>query len=136
MRQLNSGIFHKMNVTNPREKYTAASYLEQLSNQQLESNLSTIFSKLRNTEQYWKIPRSNLHCMICNYGPATWFLILSPCEWLWIDLIEYLREINEPIKNLQTNLLLSILYQLQDSWIINLKLCLILFVHLIMQSER
>jgi len=28
MRQLNSGIFHKMNVTNPRERYTAAFYLE------------------------------------------------------------------------------------------------------------
>lgn len=55
MRQLNSGIFHKMNITNPREKYTAATYLEQLCNQQLESNLNTIFSKLRNREQYWRI---------------------------------------------------------------------------------
>ncbi|EZA49465.1 hypothetical protein X777_12328 [Ooceraea biroi] len=99
MRQLNAGIFHKLNVTDPREKYTAATYLEQLSNQQLESNLSTIFSKLRNTEQYWRIPRGNLRCMINNYGPATWFLTLSPCEWLWTDLIEYLREINGSIDN-------------------------------------
>ncbi|RLU21769.1 hypothetical protein DMN91_006145 [Ooceraea biroi] len=99
MRQLNAGIFHKLNVTDPHEKYTIATYLEQLSNQQLESNVSTIFSKLRNTEQYWKIPRSNLHCMINNYGPATWFLTLSPCEWLWTDLIDYLREINGPIAN-------------------------------------
>lgn len=82
IRQLNGGIFHKMNDINPREKYTASTYLEQLSKQQLESNLNTIFCKLRNTEQYWRIPRSNLHCMICNYGPTTWFLIntLSPCE--------------------------------------------------------
>lgn len=79
-----------MNVINSREKYTASTYLEQLSKQQLESNLNTIFCKLRNTEQYWRIPRSNLHCMICNYGPATRFLTLSPYEWLWTDLIEYL----------------------------------------------
>lgn len=72
-RQLNGGIFHKMNITNPRERYIAAIYLEQVSKQQLESNLSTIFLKLRNTEQYWKIPRSHLHYMISNYGPA--FLI-------------------------------------------------------------
>ncbi|EZA57981.1 hypothetical protein X777_02028 [Ooceraea biroi] len=37
--------------------------------------------------------------IISNYGPATWFLTLSPCECLWTDLIEYLREINEPIAN-------------------------------------
>ncbi|XP_066599997.1 uncharacterized protein [Prorops nasuta] len=37
-----------------------------------------------------------LKCMIHNYGPATWFLTLSPSEWLWSDMIEYLREINSP----------------------------------------
>ncbi|EZA54482.1 hypothetical protein X777_05758 [Ooceraea biroi] len=108
IRQLNAGIFHKMNVTNPREKYTAATYLEQLSKQQFESNLSTIFSRLRNTEQYWKIPRSNLHCMISNYGPATWFLTFSPCEWLWSDLIEYLREVNQPFATKAANELIAL----------------------------
>jgi len=103
MRQLNSGLFHKMYIllyyiTNPRERYTAVFYLEQLSNQ-LESNLSTIFSKLRNTERYCKISRSNLRCVIYTCGLATWFLTLSPCEWLWTDLIEYFRKINEPIAN-------------------------------------
>lgn len=29
-RQLNAGIFHKLNITNPKVKYTAASYLDQL----------------------------------------------------------------------------------------------------------
>ena len=45
IRQLNSGIFHKMNVTNPRERYTAASYLEKLSNEELEGNLNTLYSQ-------------------------------------------------------------------------------------------
>ncbi|XP_024941433.1 uncharacterized protein LOC112494451 [Cephus cinctus] len=78
IRQINAGIFHKMNVTNPREKYTAASYLERLSKNELESNLSTIFARLRNSEEYWRIPRNNVRCMTRHYGPATWFLTISP----------------------------------------------------------
>ena len=31
------------------------------------------------------------------YGPATFFLALSPAEWLWGDLIEYIRKVNSPI---------------------------------------
>jgi len=32
--------------------------------------------------------------MTQHYGPATWFLTLSPSEWLWDDLGEYIREDN------------------------------------------
>ncbi|XP_066596834.1 uncharacterized protein [Prorops nasuta] len=35
-----------------------------------------------------------LKCMIFHYGPATWFLTISPSEWLWTDMIEYLRHVN------------------------------------------
>jgi len=56
IRQLSRGIFHKMNVSNPRIRYTAAEYLDAMSKKLLESNLtmSTIFSTLRNMEQYWR----------------------------------------------------------------------------------
>ncbi|XP_053989992.1 uncharacterized protein LOC128882418 isoform X2 [Hylaeus volcanicus] len=53
-------------------------------------------ARLRNTAQYWQKPRNYSNCMIYHYGPATWFLTLSPAEWLWSDLIEYLREVNGP----------------------------------------
>ncbi|XP_029161563.1 uncharacterized protein LOC114933247 [Nylanderia fulva] len=66
-----------------------------MSKELLESNLSTIFATLRNTEQYWCKPRNDLNCMTQHYGPATWFLTLSPSEWLWEDLGEYIREVNE-----------------------------------------
>ncbi|XP_067206958.1 uncharacterized protein [Linepithema humile] len=94
IRQLNRGIFHKMNVTNPQVRYTAAEYLEAMSKELLESDLTTIFSTLRNTEQFWSKPRNNLNCMTQHYGPATWFLTLSPAEWLWEELGEYIREVN------------------------------------------
>ncbi|XP_029162230.1 uncharacterized protein LOC114933816, partial [Nylanderia fulva] len=72
-----------------------AEYLDAMSKELLESNLSTIFATLRNTEQYWCKPRNDLNCMTQHYGPATWFLTLSPSEWLWEDLGEYIREVNE-----------------------------------------
>ena len=28
------------------------------------------------------------------YGPATWYLTLSPSEWVWEDLGKYLCKIN------------------------------------------
>ena len=34
------------------------------------------------------------------YGPATWFLTLSPSEWAWNDLGEYLQKVNRNMKDL------------------------------------
>ncbi|XP_036140876.1 uncharacterized protein LOC118644972 [Monomorium pharaonis] len=83
-----------MNITDPRSRYTAAEYLDAMSKDALESNLNTIFSSLRNTEQYWRQPRNDLDCMTRHYGPATWFITLSPSEWLWDNLGDYIREVN------------------------------------------
>lgn len=96
IRQMRAGIHHKIYITNPFQQYTASTYLAALSEGELESDLNTIFSRLRNTEEYWKIPRNNLNCMIDHYGPATWFLTLTPAEWLWPDLTKYIRDINKP----------------------------------------
>ena len=71
MRQIASGIYHKLKVTRPKEKLTAAQYLQLLSKDELEGNLITIFSRLRNTEQFWVRPRNDLNCMVFHYGPAT-----------------------------------------------------------------
>lgn len=83
-----------MNVTNLRDRFTALEYLEALQKNLLESDLSIIFSTLRNTEQYWRKPRSDLNCMTQHYGSAIWFLTLSPADWLWDDLGQYIREVN------------------------------------------
>ncbi|KAI5708114.1 hypothetical protein M8J77_016620 [Diaphorina citri] len=52
--------------------------------------------RLRNTEQYWKQSRSDIVCMTRHYGPATRFLTLSPSEWMWNDLGDYIKSINGP----------------------------------------
>ena len=55
-----------------------------------------MFSRLRNTEQFRKIPRNKLNCMVNYYGSPTWFVTLSPAEGLWPELIQYLRNLNKP----------------------------------------
>ncbi|XP_074111642.1 uncharacterized protein LOC141535587 [Cotesia typhae] len=55
IRQLGAGVYHTLNITNAREKYTAKSYLKHLKDGQLEANLTTLFARLRNSEQFWKI---------------------------------------------------------------------------------
>ena len=97
MRQIASGIYHKLKVTRPKEKLTAAQCLQLLSKDGLEGNLTTIFARLRNTEQFWVCPRNDLNCMVFHYGSATWFVTLSPREWLWEDLGAYLCDLNPTI---------------------------------------
>ncbi|CAK1584070.1 unnamed protein product [Parnassius mnemosyne] len=94
MRQLNSGIFFKMNCANQRDKITVERYLQMLKNDELEGDLTAIFGRLRNTEQFWKKPRNDVNCMTQNYDPATWFLTMSPSEWMWEDFGEYIRQVN------------------------------------------
>ncbi|KYN06207.1 hypothetical protein ALC62_02854 [Cyphomyrmex costatus] len=91
-RQLKNAIYYTMMVH--RERYTAGRYLTELKDNQLESNLMSIFTKLRNTDRFWRQPSNNVKCMTLHYGPATWFLTLSPSEWKWSDLGEYLRDMN------------------------------------------
>ena len=66
-----------------KKKLTSAECLKRLQNNELEGNLTTIFGRLRNTNQYWLNPRSDIELMITWYGPVTFFLTLSPAEYNW-----------------------------------------------------
>jgi len=79
--------------------------------------------------------------MTQHYEPATWFLTLSPSEWLWDELGEYIREVNgwSDIMILLyplVFLLLEILCQHRDFLTINFGQCLILFVLKITRLEK
>ena len=80
VRQLSSGIYHKLKIIRPHERITAARYLDMIQNEEIEGDLTSIFHRLRNSEQFWIRPRNDLNCMTLYYGPATWFLTLSPSE--------------------------------------------------------
>ena len=78
-----------------------------LQNDELEGDLTSVFARIRNTEQYWKRPRNELNAMPFYYGPATWYLTLSPSEWTWEDLGEYLRKINPDLTGLSVSALVA-----------------------------
>lgn len=91
MRQINAGIFHKLNITKSTKNLNKKTFLENVQkNEEINNNLSTMFGRLRNTQQYWKKRNNELNCMVEHYGPATFFLILSPSEYHWNDLHEFL----------------------------------------------
>jgi len=94
LRQLASGIYHKLKVIKPSEKLTASHCLEMLTSEELEGSLTTIFARVRNTESFWTRHRNDLNCMSFHYGPPTWFVTLNTGEWLWDDLNAYLICVN------------------------------------------
>ena len=93
LRQIASGIYHKLKVIRPSERLTAARCLEMLLSEEIEGSLTTIFARVRNTESFWTRYRNDLNCMSLHYGPPTWFITLNPGEWLWDDLRAYLISI-------------------------------------------
>ena len=97
----------------PHEKLTAGWYLEMLENQEIEGNLTSVFSRLHNSEQYWICPRNELNAMSFHYGPATLHLTLSPSEWSWHEMGDYLRKLNPDLNSLSISALVQpILYLL------------------------
>ncbi|KAL7307795.1 hypothetical protein TKK_0000117 [Trichogramma kaykai] len=94
MRQLNKGIFHKLNITNPKFKYTAGNLLANINNTDFNNDIISIFARLRGTEAYWRRVRNDINCMMFEYGPVTWFITFSPSEWMWSGLREFIRTAN------------------------------------------
>ncbi|KAL1447888.1 hypothetical protein WDU94_006568 [Cyamophila willieti] len=107
IRALKAGIFHKLNIVGNTGNLSASKCLEMLKNMQLEGNLVTIFSRLRNSAQFWMKPRSDIATMITWYGPVTFFLTLSPSEYNWTDLGEYLRSVNPNADGKSTSALVA-----------------------------
>ena len=107
MRELGSGIYHKLKIIHPHERLTATRYLEMLQNEEIEDNLTSIFSRLRNSDQYWIKPWNDLNCMTLYYGPATWFLTLSPSSGHGIYMDEYLYKVSPHLKHLSISELVS-----------------------------
>lgn len=96
MRAISASIFTALNVTPFVKNMTAKALKEKLANKEFDKNASNIFNSLRNSKAFWNRPRNDINCMVKYYGPATWFLTISPSEYNWDDLEKYLREVNGP----------------------------------------
>jgi len=96
IRALDSGIFASLRTSKMKTDLTAASLLKKLKNkdQTLEAHLSTMFTSVRGTRQYWNRLLGDLELMDQYYGPATFFITLSSAEYYWDDHADYMRIMN------------------------------------------
>ena len=51
-RQLSSGIYHKLKIMRPQERITAGRYLEMIQKEEIEGDLTSVFHRLQNSEQF------------------------------------------------------------------------------------
>ena len=95
LRDISSGIFSTVNAHKMNNNITAEAMLAKISKGDLDKEITNIFSRVRGTEEYLKIPRMNLETMIENYGSPSWFLTFSPNEWLWAELKVFLLTVDK-----------------------------------------
>ena len=102
MKQLSNGIYNTLNIQNFDSNLTNDELSKKIERGELDKNIATIFSQIRGTQEYLKIPRWNVETMLRNYGPATWFLTFSPTEWMWPRLKRYLLDCNPNLSESMT----------------------------------
>ena len=61
----------------------------------LETHLTTVLQSVRGTKHYWFLRKSELDCMLRNWGSPTLFLTFSCSEYEPPDITEYLRQVND-----------------------------------------
>ena len=64
------------------------------SDERLEASLFTMLQSVRGSKQYWWQRKSDLKCMVRNWGSPTLFLTFSCAEYEWSDMARYLRKVN------------------------------------------
>ncbi|XP_078502941.1 uncharacterized protein LOC144761457 [Lissotriton helveticus] len=85
------------------QNVSARDFMEKVNLQDniLESHLINLMACQRGTNEYWYRRHGELKCMLRNLGTPTWFLTLSCAEYAWDDLLQFLREANANIQNIE-----------------------------------
>ena len=92
MRKLSAGVYNVMKKSNRIHQMTASSLLSnvQSNDEHLEANLCTMLQSVGGTKHYWFVRKSELMCMIREYGSPTLFLM----EYESTIIANYLRKLN------------------------------------------
>ena len=96
MRKFSAGVYNVMKKSNRIHQMTASSLLSnvQSNDEHLEANLCTMLQSVCGTKHYWFVRKSELMCMICEYGSPTLFLTFSCAEYESTIIANYLRKLN------------------------------------------
>lgn len=95
IRALDAGIFASLRTSKIRD-LNAANLLKKIQENDmvLEASLSTMFSSVRGTREYWSRQCGDIELMDEYNGPATFFLTFSSAEYNWADHEEFMRKMN------------------------------------------
>ena len=69
------------------------------SDQDVEASLSTVFQSVCGSKQCWYLRRSEVLCMVRDFGPHTLFLTLSCAEYESLQISNYLRKVNDVLSS-------------------------------------
>ena len=97
MRELSAGVYNMLKQSRRSQPMTVGTLLSnvQANNEQLEANLCTMLQSVRGTKQYSFVRKSELRCMIREWGSPTLFLTFSCAEYESPDIENYLRKVND-----------------------------------------
>ena len=96
LRELSSGICNAMKRVG-KHNMSVKDFLSKVdsSDKETEANLLTVLQSVRGSKQFWFLKKSDLNCMIREYGPPTLFLTFSCAEYDSPDIAAYLRKVND-----------------------------------------
>ena len=96
LRELAAGVY---NLLKGRRQHVmpVGEFMDRVSNsdEDVEANLSTVFQSVRGSKQYWFLRRSEVLCMLREYGSPTLFLTLSCAEYESLEIANYLKKVNK-----------------------------------------
>ena len=97
LRELSAGVYNLLKQSRASQHMTVGSLLSnvQRNDEHLEANLCTMLQSVRGTKQYWFLRKSELRCMIREWGSPTLFLTFSCSEYESPNIINYLRQVND-----------------------------------------
>ena len=104
MLELSSCIYNTLKSGNPVSSgITARDFVQGIesSDQQVEANLNTMFQSVRGSKQYWYLRRSEVLCMIREWGSPALFLTLSCAEYNSPEISRYLHKVNNVSDTIQ-----------------------------------
>ena len=96
MGQLAAGVCNFLKGTR-QHAMPVGEFMDRVSNsdEHIEGSLSTVFHNIRGSNQFWYLRRSEVLCMVREYGPPTLCLTLSCAEYNSLEIATYLRKVND-----------------------------------------
>jgi len=96
IRELSAGIYNTMKSMG-KQGMSVKSFLHKVdsSDKETEANLSTMLQSVRGTKQFWFLKKSDLNCMVHEWGPPILFLTFSCAEYDPPDIRACLHKVND-----------------------------------------